>query len=102
MCESREAELELAEAAFGADFQLVNQNDFETVFIIQMSAVEVEVTLTFTLDAEFPRIPLRCMLNGSLMNSRRESLSQHIQNAIEESPDIGLPCEFAHFTSDSS
>jgi hypothetical protein len=95
MCESREAELELAEAAFGSSFQVVSQNEQETVFSLQMT---FGVTLTFTIHADFPRLPLKCLVNGAIVNSMRESISQEIQQMLDDCPDLGEFLLFDDFT----
>lgn len=95
MCESREAELELAEAAFGSSFQVVSQNEQETVFSLQMT---FGVTLTFTIHADFPQLPLKCLVNGAIVNSMRESISQEIQQMLDDCPDLGEFMLFDDFT----
>jgi hypothetical protein len=86
MCESQEAELELAEAAFGSSFQVVNINENETVFSLQMTS---GVTLTFTIHVDYPKLPLKCSVHGAIANSKRESISQDIQKMLEDCPGLG-------------
>lgn len=86
MCESREAEVELAEAAFGSSFQLVSRSEHETTFSIHTT---FGVVLTFTIPSDFPRLPLRCLVNGGISNARRESISQSIHQLLEDCPDLG-------------
>lgn len=89
MCESREAELELIEAAFGPAFNVTHHNNMETVFTLHMTSLATPVILTFTLNFDFPRVSLKCFIQGKISNSRRDEVMKFIQKLLDETPDIG-------------
>jgi len=90
-------ELELMESAYSDQFEVIDvTNDKGVAFLVRLE--QFSASLRYHIPADYPDIPLKVTLEGTMRNNDRANVSREIQEAIKENSVI-CSMEICHIAS---